>query len=34
MTACVSGVSMNSAKAFPPVAFTRGPLAGFTSITE
>ena len=34
ITAWVSGASMKSAKALPPAAFTRGPLAGFTSITE
>src|SRR5262249_23661403 len=27
-------ISMKSAKAFPPAVFTRGPLAGLTSITE
>src|SRR2546425_4291073 len=34
ITACVAGASMKSAKALPPAALTRGPLAGLTSITE
>ena len=34
ITPCVSGATMKSANALPPAAFTRGPLAGFTSITE
>ena len=34
MTAWTAGDSMKSAKAFPAAAFTRGPLAGLTSMTE
>ena len=34
MTAWTSGETMKSANAFPAAALTRGPLAGFTSITE
>jgi hypothetical protein len=30
----VAGATIKSAKAFPPAALIRGPLAGFTSITE
>jgi len=34
MTFCVAGATMKSANVLPPVVFTLGPLAGFTSITE
>src|SRR5262249_14894396 len=34
MTFWVAGATMKSANALPPALFTRGPLAGFTSITE
>ncbi len=34
ITAWTSGVTMKSANAFPAAALTRGPFAGFTSITE